>query len=156
MYVKIKITPHTSISFKERLYSEGLLQERRLRATVVGRMSPLSDLLTRGGLLQESGWMSRWAGHGSERTVGQRRRYWGWAYSWGGPDAGCCYCLVSKSCPTPCNPMHCSMPGFLVLHYLPEFSQTHVQWVGDAIQPSHPLLLPSPPAHNLSQHRGLF
>ena len=111
-------------------------------------MSPLSDLLTRGGLFQESGRMSRWAGHSSERTVGQRRHYWGWAYSCRGPDAGCCYCF--------CDSMHCSMPGFLLLHYLPEFCQTHIQWVGDAIQPSHPLLLPSPPAHNLSQHQSLF
>ena len=51
--------------------------------------------------------------------------------------------------------MDCSMPGFPVLHYLLEFSQTHVHWVNDAIQPSHPLLLPSPPALDLSQHQGL-
>ena len=65
------------------------------------------------------------------------------------------YCsLVAKSCPTLCNPMGCSMPGFPVLHSLPEFA--HVHWVSDAIQPSYPLLLPSPLAHNLSQHQGLF
>ena len=52
--------------------------------------------------------------------------------------------------------MDCSTPGFPVLHYLPEFAQTHVNWVGDAIQPSHPLLSPSPSALNLSQHQGLF
>ena len=55
-----------------------------------------------------------------------------------------------------CDPMDCSTPGFPVLHYLPEFAQTHVHWVIDAIQPSHPLLLPSPPALNLFQHEGLF
>ena len=49
-----------------------------------------------------------------------------------------------------------SMPGFPVLHHLPEFIQTHVHWVGDAIQPSHPLSSPSPPAFNLSQHQSLF
>ena len=49
--------------------------------------------------------------------------------------------------------MECSIPAFPVLHYLPEFSQTHVSWVGDAIQPSHPLLSPSPPAFNLSSIR---
>ena len=49
--------------------------------------------------------------------------------------------------------MDCSMPGFPVLHHLPEFAHTHVRWVGDAIQPSHPLSSPSPPALNLSQHR---
>ena len=52
--------------------------------------------------------------------------------------------------------MDCSTPGFPVLHYLLEFAQTHVRWVDDAIQPSHPLLPPSPPAFNLSQHQGLF
>ena len=53
---------------------------------------------------------------------------------------------------TLCNPMNCSIPGFPVLHCLPESAQTHVHWVGDAIQPSHPLLSPSPPTFNLSQH----
>ena len=67
-----------------------------------------------------------------------------------------CCCSVSKSCPTLCDPMNCSMPGFPVLHYLLEFAQTHVHWVGDALQPSHPLLLPFPLAFNLSQHQGLF
>ena len=52
--------------------------------------------------------------------------------------------------------MDCSSPGSSVLHYLPEFAQTHVHWVRDAIQPSHPLLSPSHPALNLSQHQGLF
>ena len=51
--------------------------------------------------------------------------------------------------------MDCSMPGSPVLHYLPEFAQIHVRWVGDAIQPSHPLLPPSPFAFNLSQHQSL-
>ena len=51
----------------------------------------------------------------------------------------CCCCSVTKSRLTPCNPMDCSTPGLPVLHYLPEFAQTHVRWVGDATQPSHPL-----------------
>ena len=67
-----------------------------------------------------------------------------------------CCCSVTKSCPTLCKPTNYSMPGFLVLHYLLELAQTHVHWVGDAIQPSHPLSFPSPPAFNLSQHHGLF
>ena len=67
-----------------------------------------------------------------------------------------CCCSVAKSCLTLCNPMDCSAPGFPVLHHLPEFAQTHVHWVGDTIQPSHPLSSPSPPAFNLSQHQGLF
>ena len=57
---------------------------------------------------------------------------------------------VSQSCPTVCNPMDCSTPGLPVHHQLWEFTQTHVHWVGDAIQPSHPLSSPSPPAFNLS------
>ena len=69
---------------------------------------------------------------------------------------GCCYCSVPKLCLTLCDPMDCSMPGSPILHYLPEFAQTHVHRVSDAIQPSHPLLPPSPPAFNLSQHQGLF
>ena len=65
-------------------------------------------------------------------------------------------CLVAKLCLTRCNLRDCSIPGPPVLHYLPEFAQTHVHWDNDAIQPSHPLLSPSPPALNLSQHLGLF
>ena len=62
-------------------------------------------------------------------------------------------CSVAKSCPALCNPMNCSTPGFPVLHYPLEFTQTLVYWVGDAIQPSHPLSPPSLPALNLSQHQ---
>ena len=63
---------------------------------------------------------------------------------------------VAQSCPTLCDPMNRSMPGLPVHHKLPEFIQTHVHWVGDAIQPSHSLLFPFPPALNLSQHQCLF
>ena len=63
---------------------------------------------------------------------------------------------VTQSCLTLCDPMNCSMPGLPVHHQLPEFTQTHVHRVSDAIQPSHPLSSPSPPAHNPSQHQGLF
>ena len=63
---------------------------------------------------------------------------------------------VTQSCPTLCDPMDCSTPGFPVHHQLLELAQTHVHPVSDAIQPSHPLLSPSPPAFNLSQPHGLF
>ena len=63
---------------------------------------------------------------------------------------------VVQSCPTLCDPMNCSTPGLPVHHQLLEFTQTHVRWVSDAMQSSHPLLSPSPPALNLSQHQGLF
>ena len=61
---------------------------------------------------------------------------------------------VAQSCPTLCNPMDCSTPGFPVHHQLPEFIRTHVLCIGDAIQPSHPLPSTSPPAFDLSQHQG--
>ena len=63
---------------------------------------------------------------------------------------------VTQLCPTLCNPMNLSTPGLPVHHQLPEFTQTHVHWVGDAMQPSHLLLSPFPPALNLYQHQGLF
>ena len=63
---------------------------------------------------------------------------------------------VAQSCPTLCNPMNRSTPGLPVHHQLPEFTQTHVHGVCDAIQPSHPRSSPSPPAPNPSQHQSLF
>ena len=63
---------------------------------------------------------------------------------------------VTQSCLTVCHPTNRSTPGLPVHHQLPESTQTHVHRVGDFIQPSHPLLSPSPPALNLSQHQGLF
>ena len=63
---------------------------------------------------------------------------------------------VAQSCPTSCDPMNCSTPGLPVHHQLPEFTQTHVHRVSDAIQPSHPLSFPSPLAPNPSQHQSLF
>ena len=65
-------------------------------------------------------------------------------------------CSVAQSCPTSCSPMDCSTPGFPVHHQLPELAQIHIHWVDDAVQPSHPLWSPSPPAFSLSQHQGLF
>ena len=65
-----------------------------------------------------------------------------------------CCCLVTQLCLTLCNPMDCT-PGLPVLHHLLELAQTHVHWVSDAIQPSHPLSSPSP-AFNLSWHQGFF
>ena len=62
---------------------------------------------------------------------------------------------VTQLCPTLCDPMNYSTPGLPIHYQQPEFTQTHVHWVGDAIQPSHPLSSPSPPAPNPSQHQGL-
>ena len=63
---------------------------------------------------------------------------------------------VAQVCPIVCDPMDCSTPGFSVHHQFPELAQTHAHRVGDAIQPSHPLSSPSPPAFSLSQHQRLF
>ena len=63
---------------------------------------------------------------------------------------------VAQSCPTLCDPMNRSMPGLPVHHQLPEFTQTHIHRVSDAIQPTHPGSSPSPPAPNPSQHQSLF
>ena len=70
------------------------------------------------------------------------------------PDLGCY--SVAKSYPTPCDPMDYCTPGSPILHHLPKFAQTHVHWVRGAIQLSHPLSPPFPPAFNLSQHQYLF
>ena len=63
---------------------------------------------------------------------------------------------VTQPCPTLCDFMNCSTPGFPVHHQLLELAQTHVRWVSDAIPPTHPLSYPSPPAFNIAQHQGLF
>ena len=93
--------------------------------------------------------------HGSFQK-GRLRAYWVLLrYSQGNFRKGTVViCLVAKS--TLCDPVNCSTPGSSVLHYLLKFVQTHVHWVSDAIQPSHPLLPPSPSALCLSQRQGLF
>ena len=80
----------------------------------------------------------------------------GWYPSWEKFWSTYQFSSVAQSCPTLCDPMNRITPGLPVHHQLPESTQTHVHWVGDAIQPSHPLSSPSPPAFNLSQHQGLF
>ena len=74
----------------------------------------------------------------------------------GKPKVSYQFSSVAQLCPTLCDPMDRSMPGLPVHHQLPEFTKTHIHWVGDAMQPSRPLSSPSPPALNLSQHQGLF
>ena len=68
------------------------------------------------------------------------------------PPTYCCWCSITQSCLTHCDSMDCSMPGFPALHHLLEFAQNHVPWVRDAIQLSHPVSSPFPPAFNLSHH----
>ena len=85
--------------------------------------------------------------------------YWKskWTFSQSSPKQNSVqFSSLAQSCPTLCDLMNRSTPGLPVHHQLPEFIQIHVHWVGDAIQPSHPLSSPSPPALNLSQHQALF
>ena len=82
-----------------------------------------------------------------------RQEYWSGVPS---PSLIPYFSSVTQSCPTLCDPMNRSTPGLPVHHQLPEFTQTHVHRVGNAIQPSHPLSSPSPPAPSPSQHQGLF
>ena len=67
-----------------------------------------------------------------------------------------CCCLVTELCPTLCDPTDCSTSGSSVLHYFPDFAQTNIHWASDAIQPSQPLLPPTPPALNLLHHQSLL
>ena len=72
------------------------------------------------------------------------------------PGMGLICCSVTHLCLSLCNPMDCSTSGFCVLHCLLEFAQTHIRWIDDAMQPSHPLPPASPPVLSLSQYQGLF
>ena len=72
------------------------------------------------------------------------------------PNPSVQFSSVAHSCPTLWDAMDCSMSGFPVHQQLQKFTQTHIHWVSDAIQPSHPLSSPSPPTFNLSQHQSLF
>ena len=67
-----------------------------------------------------------------------------------------CCCLVAKLCPSLCDPINCSTPGFPVPQHLPEFAQIHVHWISDAVQPSHPLSPSTSSTFNFSHHQGLF
>ena len=75
---------------------------------------------------------------------------------WRSSDSSVQFSSVTQLCPTLCDPVDCSKPGLPVHHQLPEFTQTHVHWLSDVIQPSHPRSSPSPLAFNLSQHQGPF
>ena len=109
--------------------------------------------IERHGNLQSCNWEASW-------------RRWHWAGvkvgTWIWVNKGRCVCnivqlnSVAQLCPTLCDPTDCSTPGLPVHQQLPEFTQTHVHCVSDAIQPSHPLSSPSPPSFSLSQHQGLF
>ena len=108
--------------------------------------SPVSRILLRLPLL-------RWANQSPERpnsSSGPKASPWHPVFS-----RSVQLTSVAQLCPILCNPLNCSMPGFPVHHQLLEFTQTHVHWVSDAIQPSHPLSSPSP-TFSLSLHQGLF
>ena len=114
------------------LVSDTLISHLQVRATVPGKTRILNSLTGNPSNLSTLG-ISLCVGHGVVVS-----------------------CSVANSCLTLHNLMNCSTPGFPVLHYVPEFTQAHVHWVHDAIQPSHPLPPSFPLALNLSQHHGLF
>ena len=87
------------------------------------------------------GWVSMLSSKGSSQPRNQT-----WVFWTGRWILCCCCCSVAQLCPTLCNPLDCNTTGFPVFHHLPEFAQTHIHWVGNAIQPSQPLSSPSPPA----------
>ena len=91
----------------------------------------------------------------NQKQVGSQKEFW-LLYILMSDICSVQFSSVTQSCPTLCDPMDCSMPGLPVHHQLSESTQTHIHWVGDATQPSHPLLSPSLPALNPSQHQGLF
>ena len=93
---------------------------------------------------------------GNEQTARQPMRTCPYRTEVGRESSSVQFSSVSQSCPTLFDPMDHSIPGFPALHRLPEFTQTHVHRVGDAIQPSALLSSPFPPTFNLSQHQGLF
>ena len=101
-----------------------------------GQANLVAVLICRGGLLSDS--ILKW--------------FIGNEFSWSKPILS----SVAQSCPTLCDPMDCSTPGFPVPHQLPELAQIHIHPVSDDIQPSRPLLSPSLPAFNLSQDQSLF
>ena len=107
------------------------------------RLSLLRATSVRDGVRAQTG--GHGLGHYSHQRLGQNSKAM-WF----------CCCAVAQSCPTRPNPKDCSTPGAPVLHSLSEFAQTHVHWVGDAIQSSHPLSSPSRPSFNLYQHQSLF
>ena len=99
----------------------------------------------------------------SSGNIGERRKCQNASWVWNQqnsvcshPDRSVQFSSVAQSCPILCDPMNRSTPGLPLHHQLLEFTQTRVHWVSDAIQPSHPLLSPSPPAPNPSRHQSLF
>ena len=116
----------------------------------------LSELLVRRRQIRGRRWI--WSSSfNSCRKVRHRELKWFTReYQWQSLKIENQFSSITQSCPTLCDPMDCSTPGFPVHQQLPELTQSPVHQVSDAIQPSHPLLSPSPPTFNLSQHQGLF
>ena len=118
-------------------------------------------------VIRDHGWPQAWSALGlRDRELRKRRDCLNFhipstqsvwlAQGWSLTQVSSGFSSVTQSGTTLCDPMDCSMPSLSVHHQLLEFTQTHIHRVGDAIQPSHPLSFPSPPAFNLAQHQGLF
>ena len=129
-----------------RWLSDGLRQITFVLSSLKNKKSLLLGLIIKA--------QSIWSGFCQSMKV---HGFWVWQKTW----LFEVYCpfqfiSVAQSCPTICDPMNCSTPGLSVHHQLPEFTQSRIHRVSDAIQPSHPLSSPSPPAPNLSQRQSLF
>ena len=135
-----KFHNHSSHGWRRRPW-----QEEALVTWVVSRDNPSTCYVT-----------SVWSRHSHISTL-QMRKSETWRV-WGLPGSQCSvqFSSVTQLCLTLCDPMDCSMPAFSVCHQFPELAQTHIHQVSDAIQTSHPLPSPFPPAFSLSQHQGLF
>ena len=105
------------------------------------------------GVAKSQTWLSDWTTTTATSCIKWKIKIDIWVFLW---SLWFQFSSVTQSCPTLCNPMSCSTPGLPVHHQLPEFTETHVHRVSDAIQPSHPLSSPSPLAPNPSQHQSLF
>ena len=115
---------------------------------------PFGDNLFNSSEPQSLNFKKGWFPTSQSRCKDQKRpSVWKWPTE---PISSVQFSSVAQSCPALCDPMNRSTPGLPVHHQLPEFTQTHVHRVSDAIQPSHPLLSPLPPASNPSQHQSLF
>ena len=147
------VTPNTSSekTLASALLSPGSLTQRKTSTMLWGHSSSPGEVCLAGNWAlsptASTTLSDTWASHFASRSSSPNSAF-RWLHQF--------LISVAQSCPTLSDSTDCSTPGFPGCHQPPEIIQTHVHQVGDAIQPSHPLLSPSPPAFNLSQHQGIF
>ena len=133
-----------------------LIQKHTCTAMVTVVVREIRKIWKQPKHLSTEEWMQMWCIY-MQWNITQAQKEWIFAFAATWIDLEVTqFSSLPQSCLTLCDPMDCSTPGLPAHHQLPEFTQAHVHWVGDATQPSHPLSSLSPPAFNLSQHQGLF